>query len=165
MITPLNLSSTVSILKELGRTEQAKDVLQFYLDNRIEEPGFWDLSGSHWRGHVVDPDVKAGFAAKFKALEVPPDAEQILKRIGEQNSWNPEDLMHLAVLTEADYVSIFKKRTGSELRNAVTDALFFRNIVNVDEKMKAITRTVEGALRQIATESSLNAKRVKNFGV
>jgi hypothetical protein len=31
--------------------------------------------------------------------------------------------------------------------------------------MKSIGRMVEGAMRQIASESRMNAKRVKNFGV
>lgn len=43
--------------------------------------------------------------------------------------------------------------------------LIFRRLSNADERMKSIGRKVEDALRQIARESRMNDKRVRNFGV
>jgi len=51
------------------------------------------------------------------------------------------------------------------LKIALIGALSFRDISNADEQMKTITRTVEGALRQIAAENKMNAKRVRYYGV
>lgn len=164
-ISPVTLSETVVFLKELGRGEQAKELVRFYVDNRQEEPGFWNLRGHPFRGHVTDPDVRDAFERKFTVEAIPPDPEQILKRLGEQGGWSQEDLERLAGLTEADYVRIFKRLRGSDLRSAVRGGLIFRDISNADERMKSITQMVEGALRQIARESPMNAKRVRNFGV
>jgi hypothetical protein len=164
-ISPVTLSGTVGFLKEFRRVEQARELVQFYTDNRQEEPKFWDLSEPLLLGHVTDPDVRAAFERKFTAAAIPPDPEEILKRLGGRSGWNQEDLERLASLTEADYIPIFKRLRGVELRRAVTGALVFREISNADERMNSITRTAEGALRQIAMENPMNAKRVRNFGV
>jgi hypothetical protein len=58
-----------------------------------------------------------------------------------------------------------KQLRDSDLRSAVRGGLIFRDLSNADERMKSIGRMVEGAMRQIASESRMNAKRVKNFGV
>lgn len=41
----------------------------------------------------------------------------------------------------------------------------FRDIGNADEKMKAVTKTAEEALRRIRNESPINARRVKSYGI
>jgi hypothetical protein len=96
---------------------------------------------------------------------IPPDPEQTLKRLGERGGWGQEDLERLAGLTEVDYVHIFKRLRGSDLGSVVTGGLIFRDMLNADERMKSIARMVDGALHQIARESPMNAKRVRNFGV
>ena len=164
-ITPLNLSETVSFLKEFGRAEQAMEVLHLYINQRQEVPDFWDLDASLFSGHVNDPDVRGAFGEKFSTATSPPDPEQILKRIGEQSGWNPKDLVCLKDLTELNYVDIFKRLRGSELWNVVKGALMFRDVSNADDHMRAITLAVEGALRRIAAESPMNAKRVRRYGV
>jgi hypothetical protein len=88
-----------------------------------------------------------------------------LKRLGGRGGWSEEDLERLACLTESDYVLMFKRLRGSELKGAVMGALIFRNVSDATERMKSITRTAEGARRQIAMESLMNAKRVRIFGV
>jgi hypothetical protein len=163
-ISPVTLSGTVVFLKEFGRGEQAQELVRFYIDNRQEQPGFWNLRGPVL-GHVTDPDVRDAFEKKFTADAIPPDPEQILRRLGERGGWDQEDLERLAGLTEADYVHIFKRLRGSDLGSAVTGGLIFRDMSNADDRMKSSTRMVEGALRQIARESPMNAKRVRNFGV
>lgn len=57
-ISPLNLSGTVGFLKEFGRGEQAIELVRFYVDNRLEKPGFWDLRDHPFFGNITDPDVR-----------------------------------------------------------------------------------------------------------
>ena len=164
-ISPLNLDGTVAFLKEFGRGEQAAELIRLYVDNRQEKPGFWDLRDHPFLGDTIDPDVENAFGKKFAMVAVRPYPEEILKRLGDGGGWSPEDLERLANLTEADYVDIFKRLRGPDRRNALKGGLIFRTTLNPDERMKSITRMAESALRQIANESPMNAKRVRNLGV
>ena len=94
-----------------------------------------------------------------------PDPAQILQRIGSQSGWNEEDLERLSGLSYADYVNIFKQLRGSDLGRAVRGGLIFCDLSNADERIKSIGQMIQSALVQIARESPMNAKRVRNFGV
>jgi hypothetical protein len=68
-ITPTNLNGTVSLFKELGRPEQAKEMLDHYMANRNEDREFFDLAESLFSDTVTDPDVRAAFNEKAAQLE------------------------------------------------------------------------------------------------
>jgi len=165
VITPINLSATISFLKEFGRESQANEALKFYIDNRQEEAQFWNLAAYSLHGRVTDPDVKSAFDHKFNTLRPTPQPEEILKRIGQHSSWNPEDLTLLAGVATDEYFRIFKGPIGEDREIALRGALMFRDISSPDEHMRAVTQRVEGALRLIAAESPMNDKRVRNYGV
>lgn len=165
-ISPLNLNGTVAFLKEFGRAKQALELIRLYVDSREEKPGFWDLPDHPFLNETtIDPDVGDAFRKKLAMVAVTPDREEILKRLGDRGAWNPEDLERLANLTEANYVDIFKRLRDGDRRKVLKGGLIFRTASNPDERMKSITRMAEGALRQIASESPMNAKRVRNLGV
>lgn len=164
-ISPTNLSATISFLKEFGRHQEATELLESYMASRNEDPGFWDLDNSPFPGHVTDPDVRAAFETRYAEVAPPPDPREILKRIGSQGGWNPEDIAALVKLDVADFVAILKGLRGDDLRSAVKGGLTFLNISGADERMPSIGRMVEAALRRIGKESRMNAKRVGNFGV
>ncbi len=164
-ISPVDLSEAVAFLKEFDLGEQARELIKFYIDNRQEESGFWNLNNHSFLNLVKDPDVKSVFDQKFAEVNVPRDPVLILKHFSEGGGWNQEDLDRLAGLNEADYVRIFKRLRGPDLKGALNGALVFREIANADDCMESITRTVESALRQIGKESLINAKRVKNWGI
>ena len=44
-VTPINLNGTVMLFKGLGRTEQASEMIKYYVDNRKEDRKFFDLNG------------------------------------------------------------------------------------------------------------------------
>jgi hypothetical protein len=164
-ITAVDLSAAVSFLKEFGREAQAKEVLQFFIDTRVESADFWNLASYPLAFPVNDPDVVAAFSQKFSTMTITPDLGQILIGIGKRDGRSEGNLAFLASRTAAEYVDIFKRLRGDELRFAVNGALYFRDVGSADERLKTITRIAEEALRQIAAESSLNAKRVMNYGV
>jgi hypothetical protein len=164
-ISPSNFSATVGFLKEFGRSEQAQELIKYYIENRHDAPGFWNLDNDPFGSQVTDPDVLGAFRQKFVKSWVSPDPEAVLKKLGTRGGWNNDDLECLSRLTEDDYIRIFKKYREEEFRNVVFGGLAFRNIANATDIMKLITQLVEGALRRIAKESAINAKRVKNFGV
>ena len=64
-----------------------------------------------------------------------------------------------------EYIALFKRLRDDRLRKAVRGALFFKNVSPAAADMLKITENAQDALRQIAAESYLNAKRVKAFGI
>jgi hypothetical protein len=164
-ITPMNLSSTISFLKEMGRGKNTKKLIQQYVDAREEGPEFWDLSKHPFREEVKDPDVIKAFKQKFDAAAEKPDPDALLERIGTQKGWNSEDVDFLSSLSADDFYKVFKSKKGLDLRRAIYGALMFRNIGNADEKMKAVTQAAEEGLRRIGKESPINARRIRNYGV
>jgi hypothetical protein len=165
VVTPVDLSSTVSLFKELGRDIQAQEMVKFYVSNRSDDPWLWDLEESSLGHHVTDPDVRQAFEQKRSSIAPSFDAEETLKRIGAHGGIDNDEIVNLARLFQSDYVRIFKKLNGDDRRHAIRGALYFRKIANADEHMKKITTLAEDALRTIAAENPLNAKRVQTFGI
>ena len=162
-ITPMNLSGTIGLLKEMGRGKNAKELIQQYIAARTEPNEFWDLSKYPFRGDIKDPDVVDAFQKKLEASADKPEPGSVLDRIGTQKGWNPEDVAFLASLSADDFYKLFKTQKGLDLRRIIYGALMFRDIGNADEKMKLVTKNAEEALRRIAAESVINARRVKQY--
>ncbi|MEY9604115.1 hypothetical protein AB7M74_010724 [Bradyrhizobium japonicum] len=136
----MNLSSTISFLKEMGRGRNTDELIQQYVDARQEGAEFWDLSKYSFRGEIKDPDVIRAFKRKFDAATEKPDPDVLLERIGTQNGWNPEDVDFLFSLSAEDFYKVFKSRSGIDLRRAIYGALMFRDIGNANGKMKSGNR-------------------------
>jgi len=164
-IDPVNLSGTIVLLKEMGRGAKARELVQAYVDARDERQGFWDLSNNTFRRNVKDPDVIEAFKRKHESIAEKRDRIAVLKRIGIEKAWDPEDVTFLASLTADDFFKIFKARRGDELRRVIYGAFMFRNISNADAEMKTVTKNAEEGMRKIGKESAINARRVKQYGI
>lgn len=160
-ITPLNANGTVRLFKELGREEQAKALARHYVDTRNEPVEFWDLSEYAFKSDVNDPDLIAAFAEKHASFTPPAlDAGDVLIRISRQSGWNPSDVQLLANLSALDFVTLFKKLKGEDLRRAVREALRFANRGGPESPEVMIATRAKEALNLIAAESPINARRV-----
>ncbi len=160
-ITPLNASGAVRLFKELGREEQAKALARHYVDTRNEPVEFWDLKDYAFKGDVTDPDLIAAFAEKHASFAPPAlDAGDILIRISRQSGLNPSDVQFLAKLSAVDFVALFKKLKGDDLRRAVREALRFANRGGAGSSEVMIATRAKEGLDLIATESLINARRV-----
>lgn len=162
-ISPMNLSSTITLLKEFGRMEEAKSALSSYVERRNEVPSFWDLPNQTFGNQVADPDVRAAFSEKYSKMRIALDPVDILTKIAERSGWNPEDISYLATLTADDFITIFKKRRGKSLRHIIQGCLLFKQMVGADDSMRHIANVVEQALIKIARENPLNKRRMKNY--
>ena len=68
-ITPVNLNGTVTLFKDLGRENQAAEMLKHYVENRTEPQSFFDLEHHPFGGDISDPAIREAFAVKSAALE------------------------------------------------------------------------------------------------
>jgi hypothetical protein len=161
-ISPLNLSGTARLFKELGRPAQSRELVEFYVGERNEARKFWNLDGYPFRGSITDPDVVELFTAKFHSMQPPvADGSEILLRISRQSGWNPEDLDSLSQLTVDDFYRIFKKSRGDDLNSVTREALRFSNRGAAGSTESTIGQNANEALDRIAAESPINARRVR----
>lgn len=162
-ITPPNLNSTVMLFKNLGRHEQAIEMLKCYVDNRNEPRSFFDLADFPFRGDISDPDVNQAFAAKCAELEEKLDLHAMLLAL--KDSWNDKMITELATVSVAEYRKAFKETTGVDLHKMVAGVLQFDRIVNASVEMKEISKRAKNALQLIGEESAINARRVTLYGI
>lgn len=164
-ISPMNLSSTVSLFKELGRAAQATDIIDQYVaawgGEKLQslERGYEPVSGE-----VKDAELAAAIEKAKRSLKLSrPDPVGILKSI--KRGWNPDDISFLSTLTADEYYKIFKDARGDDLRQILNGCLQFDRIANASEEMKEIPKRAREALDRIGRESEINAIRVKRYGV
>jgi hypothetical protein len=166
-ITPLNMNSTIVLFKALGRQKQAKEMIDYYLAKRGDEPGLFDPHVYLMFGQLSDPDVDKAFNDKHAALKRRQQADPaaILRSIAETNSWSPEQIATLADLPTEQYYRLFKETKGYELRKLISSSLQFARIGNATPEMQEVLRRAREALTQIGKESPINARRLQPYGI
>ena len=162
-ITPTNLNGTVSLFKQLGRTEQALAMLNFYMANRNEDRAFFDREESLFGDSVTDPDVRQAFEEKSASVPETRNVRQMLLAL--KDSWNDKQIAELAATPVDEYYRAFKENSGPELRKMLSAVFQFDRIVNASDHMREISKRGREALSRIGTESAINARRVSRFGI
>ncbi|MCF6433823.1 P-loop NTPase fold protein [Leisingera sp. MMG026] len=162
-ITPLNVNGTVTLLKELGREDQAKELIDLYVNERDEGHSFFDLNEYAFAHDITDPDLRAAFDAKAVKLKPPQDFKSALSSI--KDSWSEELLGVIAEAPLEKYLEVFKASSGVELRRLLSNAMQFSRISNPSPEMEKITTRTKAALKVIGKETKINARRVRRFGV
>ena len=160
-ITPINLNGTVSLFKQLGRTDQALAMLNYYMANRNEDRAFFDLEDSLFGDSITDPDVRQAFDEKSAAVPETRDVRQMLLAL--KDSWNDKQIAELAGTPVDEYYRAFKENSGPELRKMLSAVFQFDRIANASDAMREISRRWREALTRIGTKSAINARRVSQF--
>jgi hypothetical protein len=164
-ITPVNLNGTVRLFKELGRREQAAEIIKHYVAVHGEDREFFDLDNYPFGGDVKDPDVLRAFSEKYATFKVQRDITTTLLSMANMNGWSEKDITTLSTLAVQEYYHLFKKSEGRDLHRIINACLQFDNIMNATEPMKEISKRAKDALRRIGEESAINARRVKRYGI
>ncbi len=162
-ISPMNLNGTVSLFKELGRNDQASEMIKYYIEHRDEERKFFNLEEYPFGSSVTDQEIIEAFRAKCASMEDKRDIPKLLQ--GLKGNWTEESLLTLSAASVDEFYKSFKEATGNDLSKRIASALQFDNIVNATDTMKEISKRAKQALRRIASESSINARRVAKYGI
>ncbi|MEH2622017.1 hypothetical protein V1292_000072 [Bradyrhizobium sp. AZCC 1719] len=155
-----DLNHSVKILKRLKYAAEASAILKMYMEQRSEEPVFFDLKASAFGEQIDDPDVRQACSEKLRANEIKRELHEMLLDIYKRNGWNSGDLEYLANRSVDDYYATFKIPLGKNHGKIVASALHFREFANQEEAYVTIVEKAEEALRRIAKEHELNAIRV-----
>lgn len=167
-ISFMNLDGTIRLFRELGRNEQAEELLKFYVDNRSEPQKFWDMNEYAFAGDIRDPGVRTAIDAKFKSFgNTQVNIGELLEAMGSTGKgWNSADVDAAAALPVGEYVQLFKTERGRKLNRIVNGGLIANRIANPTPGMKSVAESTLAALKEIAGESEINARRIANiYGV
>ena len=165
VVNALSMDGTVSLLKELGRGEQAAEILALYVESRGNSRESFELTNWPLGGNVTDPDVRDAFKRKLQTTEIQRNPRDVLLAIGKAQSWSQEDISLLAAVSMDEYYRMLKETKGDVLRKLIDAGLFFKRISNASAPTLEISKRVKEALRRIGQESPLNACRVRKYGV
>lgn len=156
-----DLHSTVHVLRELGESKLADEVLEHYIEMHADTPRIFDLSAHPFSGKIDDPTLRTRFAEEWNKRLVKMTLLEVATAIAERNGWSNEHIELLKSASVDDFYRLFKEQRGDLLRRIVKACLRFERMsghTDIGEK----TRT---ALVRIAQENRLNELRVETYGV
>jgi hypothetical protein len=164
-VTLLNLDGTVWLLKELGRADQAAEIIKRYIDSRGENRSSFDLDHFPFKEKISDPDVIQALNDKFATFKYEAEPAIILQSMVDTQGWNSEQINTLSTSSVDEYYNIFKRSQGQALRKIIDACLQFDRISNASPPMKEISKRAKEALKRISQESPINALRARKYGV
>lgn len=164
-IDPANASAVVSLLRELGQTDKAKELIQCYVRERNDERQFFDMSQYPFSDLITDQELNTALSQKFKSFKDDRSPNDILKQLASGGGWSAEDIVLLEKLSADDFYKLFMATEGDELLRLVHGSLTFRNIGNAGPELKGISNRAVEALVRIGKQSKLNARRLAKFKI
>jgi hypothetical protein len=84
--------------------------------------------------------------------------------IAATRTYDAEKIKKLAEVSVDEYYRLLKAKRGDDLRLFVLAALDFRRIANASPEMREVVHRMTEALKKVASESTLNAIRVRKYG-
>ncbi len=163
-ISPSSLSTSVFVLKKLGRTEDLDEVIKTYIGGRTDGADFWKGDRVS-RFDFSDPDLVAAFAAKLSEFTDDRKLKDVAISIVHRSGWNQSDLEFIDSHSADDFYNIIKVTKGEELRLMVYGLTYFQNVGSDDPKLPSITAKAVEALVRIGKESDINRLRIERFGI
>lgn len=161
VVSLANLNVAVKLLKELGRENEASELLKFFAENR-NDLGYWTSDDPFERG-PLDPDVSAIIEEKTPQDPQGFDLAVALIRAGQ--NYDAGTIKRLAAVPVETYRDLIIGSNGEQLRSIVLSALEFRRIANASDDMRRVKESMEEALRMVGRHSLLNELRIKKYGV
>jgi len=162
-ISPNDLDSMITVLRELGEVEKVSKLIDFYISARRTTPELFNMKDFAIIRPVSDVELKAKLQDAFNATVKKRSLKEVLQSLVGRSGWNDDDINVLDNATEDDYHHLFKEIHGPDLSSIVAASLKFEGIGNASGKMKSITSKVRGALKRISSESVLNKMRMEKF--
>ena len=164
-ITPINLNGTVYLFKELGEDKKASEIIDLYIEKRKDELELFNIDEINHFGEIRDKELIDKFNHVYNKSVPQKTAKQVLDCIAGSSGWGPSDEIVLANTSADEYFYLFKSEEGKQLSSFVTTCLKFGQFSNANEQQLQIANNATDALKKIASESEINKRRVKKFGV
>jgi hypothetical protein len=160
-ISPLNLNSTVKLLRDLGFGAQADEVIESYIAANSARSGVFRIDDTPWGKDIDDERLRKRFAEALTEEEGPMDLSDAAALVLEGNGWSDRMEAALTNASPDDYAALIRSNQGDAMRTLI-DALYRAASVR-GEKTSPIATSVTAVLDGIAQESQLNAVRVRRW--
>lgn len=164
-ISRVNLNGTVRLFRELDENELAGKVIDLYIESHKDNPAVFDPSDYSFSRDITDNEIKKRFGELADEAKEEQTVRDVLTKIAGKDGWGGEDEKILANTSSNEFFEVFKSEEGEHLSAYVDICLRFGRFSNASEQQKRIADNAINALKRIANESPLNARRVQKFGV
>lgn len=164
-LSPMNLDSGVRLLRDLGESQKADELIRRYVDVHAGDKGRFDLESYPFAGDIKDTNLREQFQAAFQRIPVTKDLREVLLRISRDRSWGGSDMEFLASRSVEEFEAFFEGPAGAERNSCMRAVLQFGRFGNATDRDKAIAANATAALERIAAKSRLNALRLAPFGI
>ncbi|CAB3775048.1 hypothetical protein [Paraburkholderia humisilvae] len=161
VISPLNLNSTVKLLRELGFDNEADALIEKYVELNAGRPGLFRIDESPWCRDVDDETLKRRFAEVLTEEEGALDLASTAMLLIEEKGWSDRMEASLLKASTDDFVALFREHQGDTLR-VLIDHLY-RAAHMRGAETQSTAGTVTAALDQISKESKLNEIRARRW--
>lgn len=164
-ISITNLNGTVKLFRELGKDDKASEIIDIYIQERKEEKELFNIDENDFFGDVSDSEIVQKFDEIYKSSVITENAVQVLRRIAGKRGWGQSDEVVLANTSVDEYYDLFKSEKGRHLSSYINACLQFGKFSNSSEQQNQIANRATKALQRIASESEINRRRVRRFGI
>lgn len=161
VISPININSTIKILRDFGRPQQADALVQSYIEAKADEPlPFFDIRAHHFnQAEDIDQGLRAAFDKKMAGFVDQRNPLDVLRSLVDRQGWSMEDFALLAKEPSENFEKMFESLRGRELRAAIEVAIAMGN----SPDGASVRESVREALKNIAKKSPLRARRVARY--
>ena len=164
-ISQMNLDGTVKVLRKLGASKKANELIQLYISGRNEPPEFFDIEKYPFGDSISDRRVKEAFSKKLNELNAHTKSDLKALLLAAGDNYDDAIVSELAGIMPNEYTMLFMSSSGKELKKLISNGLSFSRIANATENMKRVVENTRSALGKIGKSSKINAMRVSRFGI
>lgn len=164
-ISILNINSAVVLLRESGRSAQANQVIEKYINDHIDKPiEFFDLNRSEYIDKSEADEVLWNtFIARWERHNDTRDPLEVLRSMGAKQGWDPADMKLMSEQSASDFEHMFEALRGDEVKRSIK---LIRAMGNEGGDEAALVKQAsQEALIRIGRKSPLRARKVRAFGV
>lgn len=152
-----DLDATYRLLRDLGREDEARHILDQYVNQNDRSREYYDLRNDPYASDIRSPDVRDALNKKFASLPDERDPSVVLM----EGAYTEDNAKLLASIPIDELVQIFR-RGGKELTGAAKYAVEFPDHWPEGAKFR---ENAKAALSVLAKESRLNSLRARRYGV
>jgi len=158
-----NLDDAVGVLRTLGYTGKASELISAYIDIHRGSITTVDDTANPFHPVVDDEEFGNSLAAMISPAQ-PKSLKDILIDI-HNRKLRQEDIDIALNASEDDLYRLFKGLKGDEINGVIDGSMSYRWIANATDPQKELGRRSLRALERIGRENPINAIRVRKFSV
>lgn len=157
-VSPMNLNSTIEVLRQLKQDDLADELIDFYVDQRRDDQALFNLKMNPFGSHVTDEKLRNRFDQEGVATAKLPSLRDAVMAAASKHGWSEEEGQVMKAATSEEFYDLI----------VATDGISFLQScewMSTIQGWEAFRDKLRQALTRVANSSQLNAARVARFGI